>query len=150
MKKFFVVVLFGFLAINVHAQWYNRSFGVDNIDDLSEAQLNYSLQRAQANLNAGKILTFSGIGAFTLGTFLAASGLNGFVFGGDDDGFGKYVAGSVLMLVGMGSTIVGVPFWIAGSSRKKKVEIALLRFNSSAFTGYRQPEQMGLSLKINF
>ncbi len=73
-----------------------------------------------------------------------------FVFGGDDNEFGKYVAGSVLMLVGMGSTIVGVPFWIAGSSRKKKVEIALLRFNSSAFTGYRQPEQMGLSLKINF
>lgn len=150
MKKFFVLVMLGFLAINVHAQWYSRSFGADNINDLSEAQLNYSLQRAQANLKAGKIATFSGIGAFTFGTFIAVSGLNGLIFGGVNNGLNRYAAGSLLMLLGMGSTIVGVPLWIAGASRKKKIEIALLRFDSSAFTGYRQPEQMELSLRINF
>lgn len=150
MKTFWVAVILALLVLNVQAQWYSRSFGVNSINDLSEVQLNYSLQRAEANVHTGKILTYSGIGAFTLGTIIAASGVHGFWNGVGDDDLNQYVAGSMLMLLGMGSTAVGIPFWISGAIRKKKVEIALLRFNSSAFTGYRQPEQIGLSLKISF
>ncbi|MCY1720686.1 hypothetical protein OU798_10050 [Prolixibacteraceae bacterium Z1-6] len=149
MKKFMVFLLLGFLTLAVQAQWYSRSYGVKSINELTQPQLNYELQRAQSNIKAGKILTYSGVGAFALGTFIAASSLdNG--WWRDDNDFDKYVAGSMLMLLGMGATAVGVPFWIVGASREKKVEIALLRFDSSVFTGLRQPEQMGLSLKINF
>lgn len=150
MKKMLVVLLLGFLAINVQAQWYSRSFGVDNINDLSEVQLNYSLQRAESNIKTGKILTFSGIGAFTVGIVIAASSLNDSFWFAHENDFDKYVAGSMLVLLGIGSTAVGIPFWIVGSSRKKKIEIALISFDSSAFTGYKQAEQLGLSLKINF
>lgn len=149
MKTFLVVLLFGFLAINVQAQWYSRSYGVDSINDLSEVQLNHSLQQAQTNIKTGKILTFTGIGSFALGTVIAASGVNE-IWSDDNNSSEKMAAGSVLILIDMGSTAVGVPFWIVGASRKKKVEIALLRFDSSAITSYKQPEPIGLSLKIDF
>jgi len=145
-----MAIILGLLVLNVQAQWYSRSYGVESINDLSEAQLNYSLQRAESNVKTGKILTYSGIGAFTVGLFVAGSALNEFWLGVDDADLNKYVAGSLLMLVGMGSTIVGVPFWIIGSGRKKKVEIALLNFNSTALTGFRQPEQFGLGVKVQF
>lgn len=149
MKKFLVVLLFGFLAIDVQAQWYSRSFGVDNINDLNETQLNYSLKRAESNIKTGRILTFVGIGSFALGTVIAVSSIDG-IWTGDNNELNKWAAGSMLMLLGMGSTVVGVPFWISGASRRNKIEISLLRFNSSAITGYKQAEPVGLSLKINF
>lgn len=149
MKTVLMVILLGFLTINVQAQWYSRSFGVDSINDLNEAQLNFLLQRAETNIKTGKILTFTGIGTFAAGTVLAASGVDGF-WSDKNNNSEKMVAGSLLILMGMGSTAVGVPFWIVGASRKKKVEIALLRFEPSTVTGFKQPEQIGLSLKINF
>lgn len=150
MKNLMVILLFGLLTMNVQGQWYSRSFGVESINDLNETQLKYALQRAQANVKTGKILTFSGIGAFTLGTIIAANSLDEFWTGMDESDFDQYVVGSVLMLLGIGSTLVGVPFWIAGASRRTQVEVALLKFSSSAYTGFRQPEQLGLSVKINF
>ena len=150
MKKILVVALLGLLTISVQGQWYSRSFGVNSINELNEKQLNYALQRAQSNVKTGKILTYSGIGAFTLGTIIAATGVTGFWDGLDEGDLDQYVAGSMLMLLGMGSTLVGVPFWIVGARRKKQVEIALLRFDSSAYTGFQQPGQFGLSLKIQF
>jgi hypothetical protein len=149
MKKFLVVALLGLLTISVQGQWYSRSFGVNSINDLSETQLNYALERAQKNVKTGKIMTLSGVGAFSLGMVIVATGLDD-IWKDSNNGFDQYVAGSMLMLLGMGSTLVGVPFWIVGAHRKKQVEIALLRFDSSAYTGFQQPGQFGLSLKIQF
>ena len=153
MKKFLLLLITGLFAISVQAQWYSRSYGVDNINDLSEVQLNYALQRAESNVKTGKILTFSGIGAFALGTVIGVTALDDVFLNWDDsyDNYaGRYLAGGMLMLLGMGSTALGIPFWIVGATRKKKIEVSLLRFNSSAFTGYKQPEQFGLSVKVNF
>jgi hypothetical protein len=149
MKKFLLLLITGLFAISVQAQWYSRSYGVNSINDLTEAQLNYALQRAEVNVKTGKILTFSGIGAFAIGTVIAATAVDD-ILTWDDADAGKFVAGGMLMYLGMGSTAVGIPFWIVGSTRKKKIEVSLLRFNSSAFTGYKQPEQFGLSVKVNF
>ena len=150
MKKILVAVILGLVALSVQGQWYSRSYGVDNINELSETQLNYALQRAQANVKIGKILTLSGIGSFSAGLVIVAISLDDFITDWDDDNLGVYVFGSTLMLLGMASTVVGVPFWIAGASRKKQVEIALLRFNPSAYTGFKQPDQFGLSFTISF
>ena len=150
MKKFLVILIAGLFALNVQAQWYSRSFGVDNINDLSQAQLNYALERAQSNVKIGRILTLSGVGAFTLGTFIAASSIVGFIDKWDSNDLDQYIAGGLLMLLGMGSTAAGIPIWILGATRKKKVEVALLRFNSSSITNYKLPQQFGLSLKVNF
>ena len=150
MKTFLLAVVLALVTLSVHGQWYSRSFGVDNINDLNESQLNYSLQRAQANIKAGKILTWSGVGAFSAGLVIAAASFGDMITDWDDDNFGMYVFGGSLMLLGMASTVVGVPFWIVGASRKKQVEIALLRFDSSAYTGFKQANQLGLSLTVRF
>lgn len=150
MKKLLALAVLGFLFLNVQGQWYSRQFNVNSIDELNQTQLNYALERAEANLKTGKILTYSGIGAFAVGTLVAATGVNGFWNGLDEGDLNRYAAGSVLMLLGMGSTIVGVPFWVAGSRRKRQVEIALLRFDASAYTGFQPTQQYGLSLTLNF
>ena len=150
MKKYLALALFGLLFLDAQGQWYSRRFDVNSINDLSEIQLNYALERAQANVKTGKILTYSGIGAFTVGMFIAATGINGFWNGLDEDDLNRYAAGSVLMLVGMGSTMVGVPFWVAGSHRKRQVEIALLRLDNVAYTGFKPTQPLGLSLTLRF
>jgi len=150
MKKFLVILILGLLVINVQAQWYSRSFGADNINDLSQAQLNYALQRAESNVKIGRILTLSGVGTFTLGTFIAANSFANFLISWDSNNLDQYIAGGMLMLLGMGATAAGIPVWILGASRKKKVEVALLRFNSSSISNYKLPQQLGLGLKVNF
>ena len=150
MKKILVVVILGLITLSVQGQWYSRSYGVDNINELSEAQLNYALQRAQNNVKAGKILTWSGVGAFSAGLVIVATSFDDFWSYWDEDNLGRYLCGSTLLVLGMASTIVGAPIWIVGSSRKKQVEIALLRFNPSTYTGFKQPDQFGLSFSISF
>lgn len=149
MKKLLVLAALGFLFLNVQGQWYSRQFNVNSIDDLSQAQLNYALQRAEANLKAGKILTLSGVGAFTVGTIIAAAAFSDF-WNWDDSDTGLYVTGGMLMFLGMGSTAVGIPFWTHGATRRNKVEVALIKFNTSAVSGFRQPAQLGLCVNINF
>ncbi len=150
MKKYWVVIILGLLALNVQGQWYSRSFGVETINELSVAQLNYSLQRAEGNVKTGKILTYSGIGVFTVGLFVAGSAFNEFWEGIDKQDQNRLAAGGIMMFAGIGSAAVGIPLWMINSGRKKQVEIALLRFDSSALTGFRQPEQFGIGVKIRF
>ncbi len=150
MKKILVALILGLVTLSVQGQWYSRSYGVDNINDLSETQLNYALERAQANVKTGKILTWSGVGTFSLGLVIVAISFDDLFTDWDDDSLDQYLVGSTLVFLGMASTVVGVPFWIAGASRKKQVEIALLRFNPTAYTGFKQPDQFGLSFTISF
>jgi hypothetical protein len=151
MKLFLAVFILGIFTLNVQAQWYSKSFGVDSITDLNEAQLNYLYQRAESNIKTGKIATFAGAGTFFLGAILAVNGANNWVFnGGNINQLDKVTAGSLLMVAGMGSFAVGVPFWIVGANRKKKIEIVLVQMKYSSFTGYPQPQALGLSLKIHF
>ncbi|WP_346855749.1 hypothetical protein [uncultured Draconibacterium sp.] len=150
MKRILAFLFLGLFVLNVQAQWYTKSFGAENISDLNEAQLNYLLQRAQSNIKTGKIATYSGAGAFVFGIFLAGSGLNNWVWhGGDENQLDKFAAGSLLMVTGMGAIAVGVPFWIVGENRKKKVEIALIQMKYSSGRGYSQ-EPLGLGVRIRF
>ncbi len=58
MKKLLAIAVLGFLFVHVQGQWYSRQFNVNSIDELSQAQLNYALERAGVNLKTGKIFLF--------------------------------------------------------------------------------------------
>ena len=157
MKKLLVVLVFVVFAFNANSQWYQK-YGVTNINDLSEEQLQFSLHKAETNLKTGKILTFTGLGASLVGAIIAANATTGIFNRNIDETFNQYAYGSILMLGGMGAMAVGIPFWIVGASRRNQIEVALIKFSYSSYLGnyqppnlnYKQPITIGLSLKVNF
>jgi len=168
MKKLLAGLFFILFALNIQAQWYNKQFGVNDINDLSELQLNLAMQKANKNLKTGKILTFTGLGVGLIGTVVAghaAAREAGETIAGiftlsnnSDDHKTGIVAGELLMFGGLGAMTVGIPLWAVNSSRRNKIEIALIKFNFSSYLGQYQPtyigfkqlELIGLGLKIKF
>jgi hypothetical protein len=70
----------------------------------------------------------------------------------------EMVTGELLFFGGMGAMAVGIPIWAVNTSRRNKIEVALINFNTSSFLqnnkqtyfGFKQPSTFGLSVKINF
>jgi len=160
MKKLLIGILFFLLTINVQAQWYNRRYGVNNINDLSESQLKIALQNAEKSIKTGKTLTYIGIGTTLLGGILVADGLSSM---GDSwesfwNGWGEAAGGMLLMVTGSGLMVVGIPLWAVNKSRTNSIKVTLVKFNTASFTGYNQhacygltqPSALGLSLEIPF
>ena len=155
MKKFIVGALMFLLAINVDAQWYHRQFGVNNINDLTKAQLTMALQKAKNNMGLGVTLTLIGTGV-TIGGVAIFNKIN------SDDNFGEGLThgfnGTMLTGLGLCTMAIGIPLWAVNANRKNSIKVALVKFDTSSFLqsnkptyyGYKQPPAFGLSAKINF
>lgn len=152
MKIILTGLVLVLLALHSQAQWYSRAYGVDNIYLLDQSQLTYSLQKAESNVKTGKILTLGGMGTGIVGIIISANGMyNWTMKGASSSEFEtKTTIGGVLLLAGMGAMAVGIPLWAVNASRRNKIEIALIRFNVSSYTGYRQPDPLGLGLTFRF
>jgi len=157
MKKILFVLVFVLFVFNANSQWYQK-YGVTNINDLSEEQLKYSLQKAETNIKTGKILTYTGLGFGIIGIIVGTHATLGIFNNELDKTLNEYTAGGALILGGMGAMAVGIPFWIVGTSRRNQVEVALISLKYSSYSGnyqpanlkFRQPTSIGLSLKVNF
>jgi hypothetical protein len=161
MKKTLFLSILVVLTISLNGQtpWYYRQYGVNNINDLSEEMLKEALQDAENKVKTGPILTFVGIGTTVVGGILYAHAMS---FDGTilDElrQIGPGTSGVLLMIAGSGIIAIGVPFWIIGADRKNSIEVALVKFKPTSFSGYNEPtylgstksEPFGLSLKIYF
>jgi hypothetical protein len=66
MKRGFLIISTAILlSVSGNCQWYNRRYGVSDINQLSQGQLNEALIRAQSGVTGGIIL--SSLGALGLG-----------------------------------------------------------------------------------
>jgi hypothetical protein len=91
---------------------------------------------AVARRNTGMILTLSGIAVAVTGVIIYASAR-------DENGS---ALGVISGMVGIATTIVGIPMWAAGDNRKAKAELTLQKFNVT-------PENsmaLGLGITIRF
>ena len=139
-------------TIIVDAQWYQRQYGVNDINELNEEYLKYSLQKAESNVKTGKILTYTGIGLGTVGLILGVHATSRIItdpFSSWDAELAEVVTGEILLLGGMGTMAVGIPLWSINASRRNKINVALIKFNSSSYLGFKQPSTFGLSITIN-
>jgi len=156
MKKIFIVVLMFLFTLNAPAQWYNRTYGVNQLTELSETQLNLALQQANRNVNTGRILTGAGVGAEVIGIALMYSGFC--IFDCSPAEIARANTGAVLFLAGFVCMGVGIPIWVVNAGRRNKLEIALVNLASASYSdmyrvanpGFKQTSAPGLSLKINF
>lgn len=142
MKKPVLVLILVFSACFVKAQSPYMS--------MSREQLNFELFRANNKINAGMTLTFSGVVVEIAGIVIFSNGLKKM----DESEFGtgdlftssaKTVGGLVVMAGGLGLMGVGIPFWAVGVSKKKKIDLELIKFSSPG-----SASAYGIGFKINF
>jgi len=117
-----------------------------NPDTLNADQLNMYKVKAVKMRNAGMIVTLGGIGVAATGIVL---GILSFPEQNPDEPvmpLGSFYIIGISGMVGIASTLVGVPLWAVGGSRKAKAEVALQKFNIA-------PEgsmAVGLGITIRF
>lgn len=153
--SFAILILF---TLNVQAQWYTQKYGVNDLNELSQAQMEFSLSKTEKNIKTGKILTYTGLGAGMVGMIIGAHATGGILERGIDDTMAEFTAGGMLMLGGITCMVIGIPLWAVNANRRNEIEIALLKFNTTSYLGnnyptnfkFKQPPNLGLSLKINF
>ncbi len=156
MKKLSVVALLFLFALNLQAQWYNRTYGVDQLTDLSEKQLNLALQQAERNLRTGRIMTIVGVSAEVVGLSLVYSSFC--IFDCTKAELVRGNTGGVLFLAGFITMLVGIPMWAVNGSRRNKIEIALVNLSAMPYpeiphtylAGFNQFSAPGISLKFRF
>ena len=122
IRRTILILLVCFISIRIMAQKVN-------LDPLDIDQLNLYKDKAVKMRNAGMILTSSGVG------ILIASNIVGFTLvslPSDEDhpwGRGAGAGLGVLLFgngVGLATTVVGIPLWAIGGSRKANAELYTL------------------------
>jgi len=129
MKKLTMVLLLISMAISASAQWYYKMYGVTTMDSLTEAQLNLGLQKSLSTIKTGKIMTVVGT-AMTVGGYVLA--LSSFNADDWESGVSQGLTGGMLFYGGVIVGGIGVGHWIVGSSRKKDIQLVLVKFEGSA------------------
>jgi len=102
-----------------------------NVDSLNIDQLNLYKDRAVKMRNAGMILTFSGAGIVVTGIIIANIPNDRYPdYTGDPSHDGISIwAIAFAELVGIATTVTGIPLWAVGGTRKAKAELSLQKFN---------------------
>jgi len=124
-----MVLLLISMAISASAQWYYKMYGVTTMDSLTEAQLNLGLQKSLSTIKTGKIMTVVGT-AMTVGGYVLA--LSSFNADDWESGVSQGLTGGMLFYGGVIVGGIGVGHWIVGSSRKKDIQLVLVKFEGSA------------------
>jgi len=107
MKRITLILLLVFFALSSQAQI--APYSHQNLSNSSLEGLETYLAKAQKTKKIGKTVTLAGASATTIGIVLAGAGESTF-----REGF-------AMLLGGLGTTVVGLPIWVTGSVRIKKV-----------------------------
>ena len=156
MKKILAIGLI--IIMTAFASNAQNIYSKQNLEKVSQEDLNLYLNKAKKTRKTGTIMTIVGPIAFVGGGALSWD-----AFGGNDPYGGgseaELATGVILMLGGMVSTVVGLPLLITGSSRVKKINrIKNTKFNGVTmeftpcnFYNYQaQNHQLGLTLRMRF
>jgi len=150
MKKTMILLIAILLSITVNAQWH-QSYGVTNVNDLTLEQCNFSLQKAEKTIKAGKAMTFGGAAVSLIGIVVYSNAVEkevNDIWDGDYNvETGGITTGAILTYGGAAICGIGIPVWVSGSSQKTQIEIALKKFNTSY---HNQTFSPGIGINISF
>jgi type VI protein secretion system component VasK len=115
-----------------------------NLNTLNIDQLNLYKDKAVTMRNAGMIMTFGGVGVTAISLILVGAAFQA-------DGGWLVTDNAAYVLIGafyggIITTVVGIPLWAVGGSRKTKAELTLQKFNIA-------PENsmvVGLGIRLRF
>jgi hypothetical protein len=104
-----------------------------NPDTLNAYQLNIYMDKAIKMRNTGRALTISGVSIFAAGIVTGVILMNtGEPPDDPEEKHGPWLEFSIIGIagvIGIPCTLVGVPLWAVGGSRKTRAELSLQKFN---------------------
>ena len=122
------------VAISANALWY-QSYGVTNINDLTQPQCELALEKAHNTITAGAIPTVGGGILFGIGIAVLNSSVddayNATTWQDVSDVTDKSIGSTVLMVTGGTMFSIGIPLWISGATRKSQLEVAMKKFDTA-------------------
>ena len=140
MKKLILICFPVFFSVIVNAQVNHKP----NLNELNQDQLNFALKKSKNTIKLGKILTFAGLGASSIGiVMLFEAGTKSIVEGSDNTT--TVTTGAYLMIFGSCTSLIGIPVWIVGANKKHKIELELVKFNTIGSASIK-----GIGLKKRF
>ena len=140
MKRLISICLLLFFCSIGNAQVNNKP----KLNELNQDQLNLALAKSKKTIKTGKIITFLGLGVTSIGVVMLINEASELV--ADDNPSGNSASSGLnVAIIGGVTTWIGIPVWIAGSNRKKKIEIELVKFNPKGSVSIN-----GIGLKIRF
>jgi hypothetical protein len=155
MKKVFLIIInVIMLSANCNCQWYNRRYGESDINQLSQVQLNESLDRAKDGISSGAVISIiSGI-AIAGGIIMLTRESP---YPGDIEG---NVTGLLLIAASIPFEIIGLTVWSTNKTRAKSINEVLrnpdLKLGlvncqmGNMFSGYQGSLLPCVSLTIHF
>jgi hypothetical protein len=139
MRKLFSICLLVYIAGICNAQEKTKP----KYNELSQDELNLALTKSKKTIKTGKTLTFVGLGVAATGTIILM--VEGFkAIEGDANG-DTASAGAYVALAGGLVMYTGIPVWIVGGSKKKKIELELTKFKSPGSASIN-----GVGIKVRF
>ena len=140
MKGLISICFMVFLTIMCNAQENTKP----KYSELNQDQLNVALKRAKNTATTGIILTSVGAVVASIGMVTAANEGVKWIEGENSDE-NTVTAGASAMIVGGITTLIGIPVWIVGASKKKNIQIELAKFRTPGSVSIN-----GIGLKIRF
>ena len=129
-----IAILF---TMNLNAQWYSTQFGVTDMSELNEVQLNVGLEQSLQSIKTGQIITGVSTVVAIVGTMLYTKGLKDITssttYSGMDDGLDKGMNGVLLMTAGYVGMCVGIPVWVVGEQRKNTINMHLAKYGNTSY-----------------
>jgi hypothetical protein len=158
MRKLTISLLLMMVFINTSAQWYQKTYGVDRIDLLSDTQMDEAEVHAKTIATNGAITICIGGVSCLAGYLYISKGL------GEDPTFieellGPKVIGRGLVILGIGTAATGAVIGMVGLIRKSSIQGARNRYNPEGnlnitpilFTNYKTGSvNPGISFTLNF
>lgn len=136
MKKL-LLLLFIFFSTNIDAQWYTKLYGVNNISELDEWQLDMALVDSKNIVSTGVALTLVGIAATTVGTIVYKRGKeeneNNPSYYLKDVPNSRMIEGELIIAFGIITDLIGIPLWAVGGSRVRTISFQLTKFNDTSY-----------------
>lgn len=141
MKKSISLCFLLLFAVIGNAQVNTKA----HLNELSQDQLDLALIKSNNTIKVGKILTFSGLGISAAAIAISFVSITNTVFREPLDSSKGMMAAGFMIIIGAGSTLIGIPVWIGGASKKHKITLELAKFNSPVLAAIN-----GVGLKIRF
>jgi len=149
MKKLLIIIIAIMFSVISNAQYLqNHNVNIIDYSLLTKEQLNLAYDKAEKNVDTGKILVGAGAGVTLLGTIIYVASLNAIIESTDYD-YSSELSGSTAgaLIAGTGGIMVaiGIPVWISGKNKTETIEIHLQKFTTG-----NQTSISGIGLTYNF
>jgi len=140
MNRLISICLMVFLTVMCNAQENTKP----QLNELNQDQLNLAFKRAKTTATTGIILTSVGTVVASIGMVMAINEGVKWTTGENPDE-NAVSAGTSAMIFGGITALIGIPVWIVGASKKHKIQLELVKFNSPGTASIK-----GIGLKIRF